>query len=192
MIVTVYSVKSNQLAYNFREKYKKYKNQDEWVENLQNNYGVSIDSYQVTDLDSINKPVIEKFTFSKPASLDDAKLYVNLLTLFQEKANPFTAEKRELPVEFDFPYTVKNTISIMIPQGYVVDEVPKSEKTAINDKDATYTYLVQNGEAAVQMIASLTMNQLIYPGNEYANLRDFWSRMVAKNNEQVVLKKATM
>jgi hypothetical protein len=192
MIVTVYSVKSNQLAYNFREKYKKYKNQDEWVETLQNNYGVSIDSYQVTDLDSINKPVVEKFTFSKPASLDDAKLYVNLLTLFQEKANPFTAEKRELPVEFDFPYTVKNTISIMIPQGYVVDEVPKSEKTAINDKDATYTYLVQNGEAAVQMIASLTMNQLIYPGNEYANLRDFWSRMVAKNNEQVVLKKATM
>ncbi len=192
MVVNVSSTKTNQLAYDFREKYKKYKNQEEWVDNLQNNYGVNIENYEVTGLDSVNKPIVEKYTFSKPASLGDAKLYVNLLTLFQEKSNPFTAEKRELPVEFDYPSTVKNSITIVLPQGYAVDEVPKSEKMAINDQDAVYTYLVQNGQESIQMIASLTMNQLIYPGTEYANLRDFWTHMVAKNNEQVVLKKISM
>jgi len=192
MVVNVSSTKTNQLAYDFREKYKKYKNQEEWVDNLQNNYGVNIENYEVTGLDSVNKPIVEKYTFSKPASLGDAKLYVNLLTLFQEKSNPFTAEKRELPVEFNYPNTVKNSITIVLPQGYVVDEVPKSEKMAINDQDAVYTYLVQNGQGSIQMIASLTMNQLIYPGTEYANLRDFWTHMVAKNNEQVVLKKISM
>lgn len=192
MIVEVSSLKTNQLAYDFREQYKKYKNRDEWIESLQNKYGVNIDNYEIVGLDSINKPILEKFTFNKAASLADSKLYVNLLTLFQEKSNPFTADKRELPVELSYPRIVKNSISIMVPAGFAVEEIPKSEKVAINDKDALYTYLVQNSGESIQLVSSLTFNQTIYPTNEYVNLKDFWAHIVAKNNEQVVLKKMNL
>ena len=192
MIVDVTSIKTNQSAYLYREAYRKYKNQDELVEKMQNAHSVNIDNYTVQGLDSIGKPIIEKYTFSKPVSLTDPQLYINPLTIFQESSNLFKEEKRELPVEFSYPYTVKNTISIIIPSGYAIEEIPKSEKTSIKDNDALYSYLVQKGENSIQMITSMSLNQLLYSMNEYSFLRDFWTHVVAKNNEQIVLKKTNI
>ena len=189
MVVEVTSVKTDQSAYLFREEYKTYKNQDELVEALQNKHTITIENYSVKGLDTINQPIVERYTFTKPVVLSSALLYINPLTIFQEVSNPFKEQKRNLPVEFNFPQTERSVISIVVPEGYVIDEIPKSEKTAIKENSATYSYLIQKNDNTIQLVYTISRNQMLYPINEYEFLRDFWTRLVAKNSEQIVLKK---
>jgi hypothetical protein len=191
MLIDVTTMQNNQLAYQFRQKYKSYKNQDEYIESLQSDRSATIDNYTLQGLDSIDQPIVEKYTISKSFPLT-ATVYFNPLTVFRQTVNPFKEEKRILPVEFDFPYSRKYTISVMLPAGYTIDEAPKSERMSIKERDAQFSYLLQKQESSFQMVSTVAINQLIYPLNDYSNLRDFWTHMIAKNNEQVVLKKTEM
>jgi hypothetical protein len=191
MIVDVTERKNNQSAYEFRENYKKFKNQDELIESLQNKYAISISNYSVQGLDSVQQPIVEKYTFSKPFDLSDSIAYINPLTVFKDGSNPFKAEKRDLPVEFDYPFTDQTSVILMLPKGYVIEALPKSEKSTIKENDATYRYLLQKQDQSLQMLAVISLNQTLYPVTDYSYLRDFWAHWIAKNNQEIVLKKGT-
>jgi hypothetical protein len=192
MWVDVTTKKRNQSAYLFRENYKKFKNQNELIEALQNKYAISIDHFLLQGLDSIEQPVIEKYTFSKPYPLSDSIEYINPLTIFQAGSNPFIAEKRDLPVEFDYPYIHQINITMILPDGYEIDEMPKSEMSKIKENDAAYRYLLQKGDHMLQIASTMSLNNIIYLPTDYGYLRDFWSHWIAKNNQEIVLKKKTL
>ncbi len=192
MIVDVTTMKRNQSAYLFRENYKNFKNQDELIEALQNKYSITISNFSVQGLDSAQQPIIEKYTFFKPYPLSDSIEYINPLTIFQAGSNPFRAEKRDLPVEFDYPYTHITDITMRLPKGYEIEEMPKSEKSTIKANDAMYRYLLQKGDHLLQMATMISLNEILYPVTEYGYLRDFWAHWVAKNNQEIVLKKESL
>jgi hypothetical protein len=192
MIVDVTERKNNQSAYEFRENYKKFKNQDEFIESLQNKYAVTISNYSVQGLDSVQQPIVEKYTFTKPFDLSDSITYINPLTIFKDGSNPFKAEKRDLPVEFDYPLTDQTNIMMILPKGYVIEALPKSEKSTIKENDAAYRYLLQREDSSLQMLAVISLNQTLYPVTDYGYLRDFWAHWIAKNNQEIVLKKETL
>jgi hypothetical protein len=192
MIVDVTERKNNQYAYEFRENYKKFKNQDELIESLQNKYAISISNYSVQGLDSVQQSIVEKYTFTKPFDLSDSIAYINPLTVFKDGLNPFKAEKRDLPVEFDYPFTDQTSVILMLPKGYVIEALPKSEKSTIKENDATYRYLLQKQDQSLQMLSVISLNQTLYPVTDYSYLRDFWAHWIAKNNQEIVLKKETL
>ena len=192
MIVDITIMRKNQSAFLFRENYKNFKNQDALIEALQNKYSIVISNFSVQGLDSAQQPIIEKFTFSKPYPLSDSIEYINPLTIFQAGSNPFVAEKRDLPVEFDYPYTHLTNIIMRLPKGYEIEEMPKSEKSTIKANDAMYRYLLQKGDHMLQMATMISLNEILYPVTEYGYLRDFWAHWVAKNNQEIVLKKESL
>jgi hypothetical protein len=191
MIVNVTEIKNNQSAYEFRQNYMRFKNQDEFVESLQNRYGVTISNYFLQGLDSVQQPIVEKYTFTVPFDLSDSIAYINPLTIFQDVSNPFKAEKRDLPVEFDYPFMNQNNIMMILPKGYLVEALPNSEKSNIYKNDATYRYLLQKQDSSLQVLAVLSLNETLFPVSDYSYLRDFWAHWIAKNNQEIVLKKGT-
>ena len=106
--------------------------------------------------------------------------------------NPFKAEKRELPVEFSYPYESRMDIRIILPEGYTFDEIPKAIKFACNDKDGeigSFTYLVKQEENVLSVSYIFNLNTNIIPGVRYSIFRDFYSKVYSKTNEPVVIKK---
>jgi hypothetical protein len=106
-----------------------------------------------------------------------------------QKNNPFKSEERHYPVEM--PYKVEETyvLSMEIPKGYQVDEMPKSAKVAYNETDGLFEYLIQKSGNNIQMRMHLKLNKANFQTEEYATLRDFFSYVVKKENEQIVFKK---
>jgi hypothetical protein len=78
---------------------------------------------------------------------------------------------------------------VTIPEGYVIDELPPSKVMVLPGNAGKYTYsMVQSGNT-IMLTSILNINQAIFPQNEYTGLREFYNQVVAKQAEQIVLKK---
>ena len=116
-------------------------------------------------------------------------LYLN--PMFGESIikNPFAASKRNYPIEM--PYTKRDQyiLNMQIPKGYEVEEQPKSERFKLNNDDGYFEYLVENKNGRIQIRSRIFFNKANFPIENYEALREFYSLIIKKQNEQIVLKK---
>ena len=89
------------------------------------------------------------------------------------------------------PYSTDETyvFSMEVPEGYSVDELPKSAKVAFNSDQGYFEYLVQAGAGQIQMRCRVKLNKAQFQPEDYSALRDFFGFIVKKESEPIVLKK---
>jgi hypothetical protein len=117
------------------------------------------------------------------------KLYFSPLLFLATKENPFKLEEREYPIDFIIPFTDKFMVNIMIPDGYDVESLPKSEGLEFKDSNVAFSYLIQQNGKYLQLKAQLDiLNPLILP-EDYKAFKAFYSKIVEKQAEQIVLTK---
>ena len=119
----------------------------------------------------------------------DAVIYINPFVVLQEEENPFKLEKREYPVDFGSPMEKLYMCKITIPEGYIVDELPQSRLLKLPDNAARYTYSLTQTGNTITLTSDLQINNSLFTQDEYPHLREFYNLVVAKQAEQIVLKK---
>ncbi|MEJ7643109.1 MAG: transglutaminase domain-containing protein [Chryseolinea sp.] len=119
----------------------------------------------------------------------DAVIYFNPFVALQLKENPFKTETRQYPVDFGSPEEVLYMCKIIIPDGYGVDELPQSKLLKLPANAAKYTYNMTQSGNTVTLTSHLQINNSLFSQDEYPNLREFYNQVVAKQAEQIVLKK---
>ncbi|MFZ4056922.1 MAG: DUF3858 domain-containing protein [Ferruginibacter sp.] len=105
------------------------------------------------------------------------------------KDNPFVSEERKYPVEM--PYKMRNVfeLTIDIPEGYEVDEMPKNVKVKYDEGDIIFTYqIIKEGNKLIYN-SSLNFDRATFAAEEYPDLRSFFDYVVNKYAEQIVFKK---
>lgn len=105
------------------------------------------------------------------------------------RENPFKAARRSYPVEM--PYRIDKTyiFNMEVPAGYKVEELPKSAKIALNGDEGSFEYLIQQSGNMVQLRCVTKLNRANFEPDDYETLRNFFTVVVAKQNEQIVFKK---
>lgn len=116
-------------------------------------------------------------------------MYINPFIVLQLRENPFKLEHREYPVDFGSPMEQLLIAKIAIPEGYVVDEVPKNCYLRLPENGGKYIYSISLSGNMIMFSSNLQVNNSLYSQTEYPNLREFYSMIVAKQAEQIVLKK---
>jgi hypothetical protein len=116
-------------------------------------------------------------------------MYLNPFFGDAQLENPFKAADRKYPVEM--PYTTDRLylMNLEIPSGYEVEELPKSARVALNGDQGSFEYLIAKQDNVIQLRCRIKLNRAYFPADDYANLRDFYSFVVKKESEQIVLKK---
>jgi len=122
---------------------------------------------------------------------DEDIIYINPLLGERQKKNPFPSANRLYPVEM--PYTFKETImvNLMIPEGYEADEIPKSTRVKLENDEGMFEYLIQRQGQIIQVRSVVDVKKAVFASEGYTPLRDFFSYIVKKQGEQIVLKKKT-
>jgi hypothetical protein len=151
---------------------------------------LTIDSIQLDSLTRYNHPLGIRYDFLLKQQPGVDLIYFNPLLGEGYKTNPFKSMNRHYPVEI--PYLIDETyiLNMEIPNGYQVDEIPKSTRVAYNENEGMFEYLIQKGESSIQMRVSLKLKKTLFPNDEYGTLRDFFAFIVQKENEQIVFKKS--
>jgi hypothetical protein len=179
-------------AYAFREEYNGI-SKESYLEQLESHYkGIEIDGYKVANEKDLSKPVVEEYDFKHNAVADiiGDKMYLNPMLFLTQAENPFKQETREYPIDFIFPHQDKYMINIMLPPGYVVESLPAPVLFTMEDNLGSFKYNIGNGGAnQIQIGVLLDINQANVSQDYYATLKDFFQKVIEKQNEKIVLKK---
>lgn len=161
----------------------------ERIEKGYNNF--DIQELNLKNINDINQPIIEEVSFTMPNAVDfiGDKIYFNPTFMFGLKSNPFLSDSRDFPIDFDFPKEYKNLIVIKIPQGYEVESLPISTILEFEDDMLGYKYQVQQINNTIQILTVFNINHSLISESKYTLIKDFFSKIVEKDNEPVVLKK---
>jgi hypothetical protein len=89
------------------------------------------------------------------------------------------------------PYARAETylLNMEIPEGYTVEELPKSSRVDYNGDEGLFEYLVVKNPSFIQLRSTIKLNKATFFPEDYQTLRDFFGYIVKKHSEQIVLKK---
>lgn len=179
------------LAYRYREKYAGM-NPDVFMEKLEKQYtGLRVSDYKVSGVYDNTKPIVEEFNFEHSAVGDiiGDKIYLNPMMFYTETENPFTAETRDYPIDFIFPYQYKYLINIALPEGYVVESMPEAIAIGMDQNIGAFRYNIAQNGGNLQLLVVFDVNMPIVSQDYYDVMKDFFKKMIEKQNEKVILKK---
>jgi len=181
----------NYEALNFRNKFKKAKDEDIITKIEENNENIEISDFKIMNKNKTYKPVTVMYKFSSEELTDVVgdKIYFKPLFFMAETENPFKLENRDYPIDFGMPNTNKKVESITIPDGYAVESIPESFAIGLPDNLGVYKFSITSSGNKISVISLFKINSSIIPTSYYPKLKEFYKQMVAKNLEQVVLKK---
>jgi hypothetical protein len=165
---------------------------DNYLEELENkNNAIEITDYVRENDLNLAKPILETYTFkdSKDFESIDGKIYIAPLLFLSTKVNPFKQEVRAYPIDFGYPIENKYNIMIEIPEGYAVESLPVSMNIATPDNIGTYKYIIGATGNKIQISITSDINTAIVPADYYTALKEFFQKMIDKQNEKIVIKK---
>lgn len=178
-------------AFNFREKYAGV-NQQNYLEKIENDIpGMQISEYSVENTKDLSKPIIEKFIFIAENQSDviGDKIYINPLLFFTPTKNPFVLENRVSPIYFGYPTQYKYNVNITIPEGYVVETLPKPVTLSTGENVGLFTFNISSTNNAIQIVINKEIKSVIVFPDFYDTIKLFYKEMNDKLNEKIVLKK---
>lgn len=152
---------------------------------------VEITSYSLNEDISDEKKVSERFSLKLVPSLVNETLYFNpfLVSLFEPE--PFTRELRQYPVDFGYSRTYSYTISLIIPEGYVVDKLPAAVHTTLKDQVAALKFDVSQAGSNLTVLFNLSINRPHMSPEYYRELKALFAKVTEiQKNGIIVIKKA--
>ncbi|WP_299117630.1 transglutaminase domain-containing protein [uncultured Winogradskyella sp.] len=135
------------------------------------------------------------FSISYNYNLNDAvddiggKLYFSPLLFMAEKENPFKLDERKYPIDFKMPLKDKYKVNIMLPQGYKVEALPKSEVMEFKEGAVKYTFVAKQNGNFIQLSTEFDLKSPIIDSSDYSVFKEFYGKVVEKQAEQIVLSK---
>jgi hypothetical protein len=143
------------------------------------------------DIQTIDQTAKENYELSIPehATLAGNIIYINPFVTAQLQANPFKQDTRTYPVDFGAAIEKIYMCKITVPDGYVIDELPVSKVFMLPGNAARYTFSAAVTGNTINVTSNMQINKNLFIQDEYPNLREFYNQVVAKQTEQIVLKK---
>lgn len=179
-------------AYDFRKDFEDFTTQDDFIQNKESNYaGMSINDYSFDNIYDIYKPVIAKYDISLQNNADiiGENIYINPMLFEKLDDNPFKMEERKYPVDYIHPIDKSYILSLSIPKGYVIDQLPTPFKAALPENKGSFIYTISNTGNRIQLTYKFNINNPIIFPEEYKMLKQFYDLIINKHSEMIIFKK---
>lgn len=152
---------------------------------------IEISNYTITNTDSVHLPIVENFDFliNNNDSKNAATLLIEPALFEQIKENPFKSPTRTYPVELSTPIEKIYVVNISLPTNFTVDELPKNISITMPDNSAKFSYQLSVINNTIQLIAKLSIKNILYSQDQYPDLREFYAQFISKLSEPILLQR---
>jgi transglutaminase-like putative cysteine protease len=178
-------------AWEARDHIKSFPSVDEYCSAMSSVWrDLHIHAHNVINLDSIEKPLIESIRFSLwEVEMSNATFEFNPFLFSRWETNPFLASERFSPVDFAAPLDERVTLKLEYPTHLEIVRMPASQVLFLPDKAGKYVVEIQQQEGSLVFSAWLTIDQTVFTTNQYAGLREFFSRVVESQRTDLVFRR---
>ncbi len=143
---------------------------------------------EVKNMKEYEQPLQVSYTVTGTLGTATGKRLVLPVDLFESgSVATFSQEKRETPVDFEYPRVVSDALRVNFKNGFEVEALPKGDKYNL-EKRALYTVEVESTPTSFTTRRSYAMGDMLFLQKEYPELRTFYTQMQTKDKESVVLK----
>jgi hypothetical protein len=182
---------SDYRAYNVR-KLVKLESEEGYIDILRSRSPSSeIFDFKIENLQTVDENLNEAYNFSitDGAQIAGDEIIFNPDIASDLSKNPFYSSERNFPVDFGCPLTENYNLRIKIPQGYSVTEKPENIVFNIGKDDGKFAFRCEQAGDVIEISSSLEINKTIFLMPEYADLRNFYNKIIQKQAELIVFKK---
>jgi len=178
-----------QFAYQIKQQYRSEEDSIRHIEQLQgSSRQFAITEVNLEGNNRLSNLVQERIKFVSNQENDSEFIYINPLLLAPIE-NPFLQTERRLPIEFDFPYTVTVRTMLVVPENYRVEEIPEQIAITMGDDAGVCIYQITHNDNVIHLNFQFRLNQIIFPAEDYAMIRDFFGKVATKSAELIVLRR---
>jgi hypothetical protein len=155
------------------------------------NTSVTIEDLTVNNerIDSLPLEQKVKFTNTLNNSGDYRYFTVNLFTGLDK--NPFVSDERQADIDFGYLQEYMIFGNYTIPEGYVFEALPENISMVMPDNSIVFNRIINAEENLVNVKITLEFKTSFYPVAVYPEFKEFYKKLFAKLNEQIVIKKKT-
>jgi hypothetical protein len=111
---------------------------------------------------------------------------------FEAREKPlFPQQKRANAVDLLYPYVLNDQVKVKLAPGLAIESVPTNAKIPFG-QSALYQAIYKNENASYVQVRQLAVGTPIYKPEDYPQLRDFFQKSGAQDQEQVILKRSAV
>ncbi len=178
-----------QIASSFRRGYADAADSAAYVDGLASKRDITINDMQIRGLQVQGGQISLISDYDKAIDVTDSLIYLCPTVMPLLDANPFTEVKRELPVSFPFCKEQISSVTITIPEGYVVEELPESVALQSEGREMQYVCQISLLGNSINVMSKFALKETLFPLEKYDMLRNFYTYVADKCNEMIVLRK---
>jgi uncharacterized protein DUF3857/transglutaminase superfamily protein len=145
---------------------------------------------KIPQWDNTEEPVVAEFKVSSPAAVSAGKRWLISPHIFQiNRKATFPAAQRINPVYFDYATQEVDEVHIVLPPNTAIESLPPNDSVKLDYA----VYQTQQKQEAANTIFSrrdFINGGVIFPVNEYKTVKDFFDKVKAGDDQQVILKAA--
>jgi hypothetical protein len=184
------------LGYVAREKRKRFIEQGE-KKYLATQEAVAtweVDSAKIANGDKVDQPFLETYFASIPNQIQETpeRLYLDPFILLVNRENIWKEQTRNYPVDLLMPEEKLLVVTLTVPQGYKIENVPANKTVALPDNSIVCSFKTLQSNNVLVISYQLVMARSQFQKNEYGALRDFFNQVLARQGEPVILMKKSL
>jgi hypothetical protein len=161
------------------------------ISKLEEKKQIEIENFKVVNSENLGKPIVRNISFLSEDLIEEinGKIYIEPLLFLAHHENPFKNEERTYPIDFVTRKKYNNSVSIQIPEGYKVAQLPKSIAIGLPDKLGVFKFQTAQNGNTISTRCTLQLNESLIVPSYYPYLKGFYNEMVKKESEKIVLEK---
>lgn len=172
-----------------REALKNRNNDQEYPNEKFQSPDFYINEYIVEGLNDTEQPVTEIITFSHNTQCENGIINIHQLLWPIINPSPFESEKRVNPIEFPNKVDETASISISIPDGWTVDDVPAPMSLNTSDSTILLSITPSSTASTINVDTRLLINRLNFTKRDYSSIRTIVERINKHCSTPFVIKK---
>ena len=152
----------------------------------------TINKYESEGETDIYGSLDEKITFQVDGVVQQTgdMLFIDPMIHMKMEDNLFVSDQRKHPVEFIYPVKETFILTIKIPEGYKVDELPEAVALALPEDGGHFTYQVMQIGNMVKITNMFSIDRTFFETSYYPSLKHFFDLVAQKQDQKIVLKKS--
>jgi hypothetical protein len=154
--------------------------------------GMEVKVSKISNLFDYEKPLIAVFDVKGPIGSPTGKRLLIAGDLFEENTRPlFSHPKRELAVFFDYGRMVQDVVRVTFPSSFAIESLPAKIVDKL-DTGVAYSMATEQTPTSFIVRRNYSLGGIVFLPTEYPALRSFYAKMQTKDQEPVVITRATL
>lgn len=161
-------------------------NPEKYKKQYKENFSIDFTGIDSKVLDNGDFESTMKFSSSNLTDRVGKKLIINPMLFLSKISNEFDQiEARKYPIDFGAPTKKVKKVTLEIPEGYVIEEMPKNKRIITEDKEIAYSYNIEQKGNKLEITSITKVTSADYPKEYYPAFKQIWG-VASKHENQVI------